>query len=270
MLRHPPFIDQDLQSAIIYRYALGIIVLGLVLVANTLVLNGTWSIAAHQMIIPGSLIVAGLVLQRAASLKITQLQLLIIFGLIALFYVQSFFNVEATKVGVGRYYIFICLLILLPLYLSNKALAISYIAFFVLQVLRNVAIAYAWIEVPISNWPATSYISTITILSIMVYVIFDVIFSRYKERIQDLRVSIQKNTQTTTELQRLKVAQENHYRDERRIFDGHYEQIQLYIEQAEALIEANASPAEWHSLCEHIDRELKEVNRLTDQPKYDA
>lgn len=262
MMRH--FREKEFvptRNNILIAYSYTLILFALILVGK----NISNELSSYSLLFYASLITIGIAFQMEVRYKLVKAQLITIVTLIIVFYLQSYQAVESSKVGVIRYFFYLSLFLLIPLYTSTYKTVLIYSVFVVAKLARSLAIHWGYIDIPISNWSGLDYTHTYTLLALFCLFLFSTMQIEFKRLLENLSSKRKEQTDNLRELKKLEAELNHNYEKERYIFDKHYKKIEENIYLAESGLNKNLSIKEWSHICDEIDKEIRAVNKLIEK-----
>jgi hypothetical protein len=256
---------KSMRKSIVQVYAYSLAVFALVILLNaSSSMIAVQSMTPSALIIPITLIISSLLLQYANFKEYSKLIIGIIFFLIFFFYGQSYLTAEESRAGAIRYFVFLNLLLLIPLFFNQKVSIGIYIAFFLLQFARYLLIEHVGMQINISNWMGLQYVNTMSVLSLFCFWLFSLFHSEMAKILNRQEELRQQRYSQLRELEETKDRLNDSIVLHDRIFETHYKQIEQLIESAEgALASEKVDAQQVTDVIEAIDQHLHEVNQLT-------
>lgn len=257
------------RNNILLGYAYTLMLFAVLLFGKNITGNTGSSPSTLSFIFYSFLLISGISLQIFVQYKLVRAQFITVCVLILGFYLQSFLTVEESLVGVTRYYFFLSLLLLIPLFTRPIKTAVIYVVFLTFQIGRSIAIEQEWIQIHISEWTSIDYINTYTLLSVFCLFIFSVMQREFKRLLNELKANKEEQEIHIKELKKLEGGLNEAYNKEKDIFQLHYKHIENAIQRAESALKSEMGGGkpdfkQWVLLCNEMDEEIRSVDKLTE------
>lgn len=269
--------NDKIKQKVVSLYGHAILVIGLIIAAFILFENVYNKNEVINLFISFIIIVFGsLLVLSVKGNNVRNSYSLALFLLLFLFFnVQSFLEVDPSFVGITRYFAFIGLFIIIPLYLRLRETFFLFIVFVILQSVRYYLITNGLIDVIIGDSSVWWYTTIFNILTVFIFISISIISSEY----QSLIISFNKTKINLEQKKRLIKNQDKDIRksilDMCTIYDEHLYDCSILAKEAKAKLkdpsyEVQEFLTDSKPILEALDDKVRGINDLSYKPKNDV